>query len=53
MDYGREFGPCLRGMPPSGLHNDFIFQKRNPDGGYENTGCRIGKISNYKWVTVY
>lgn len=53
MNYGSDFGPCLRSMQPDGLQTDIRFsQKSTLQGGYQNTSCKIVTIKDFRWEEV-
>ena len=50
MNYGTDFGPCLKFMDVNGLQYNFRFAADSPRDGYVNSSYKIIRLQDYKWV---
>jgi LysM repeat protein/ABC-type branched-subunit amino acid transport system substrate-binding protein len=50
MNYGPDFGPCLRNFEIEGLQTNFSFPVESPNVGKQNSSYQIIELNDYKWV---
>ncbi len=50
MNYGADFGPCLKYLDVNGLQYNFRFTANSARDGYQNSSYKIIRLQDYKWV---